>query len=171
MKPNAKTTNLAVVVPSLNYQPKYGLMVVHSNQDHTAGDVLEILGRYVSPFDGTETVYIRGRVHRNNRLAVEEEGYDYEYVYNPPLPELIEEIPLDEYPKEFKIVLTNCKLMDWPEPEGRQIAFTPAKETPFPPAGECRVIEHPAKARQQQPAAQLKFPFAEPVNQPTQNAS
>lgn len=169
MKPNAKTEPFAVVVTSLT--PALGLLVMQATDGHRPGEVLKLYGGYTSPFDGTQTVYTDGTVPNDWRLAVEEEATCNEILFQP-LPDLIEEINLQENPGTYEIQITNCKVIPWPEPEGRQIAFTPAKEAPFPPAGECRVIEHPAKARQQQPAAQLSlFPFAEPVNQPTQNAS
>lgn len=159
MKPNATNANLAVVVPSLT--PSFGLLVMQTTPEHRAGETLPLYGFYRSPYDNTETVYTSGTVPNDWRIAIEEEATCNEILFRP-LPDLIEEINMQENPGAYEIRVTNCKIIEMPQPEGRQIQFTPATDAPFKPAGECRVIEHPAKARQQKQTAQLSlFPFAD----------
>ena len=158
MKMNAHKQKLAVVVPSLT--PAFGLLVMQATDGHRPGEVIPLYGGYRSAYDGTETVYASGTVPPDWRLCVEEAGYDNEILFLP-LPAGIEEINLNENPGTYQLVLTDCKIIPMPEPDGKVVQFTPNTAPTLPTGGACKVIEHPAAARQEKPAAQLKSPFAD----------
>lgn len=106
---------LVVAVPSLT--PEFALW---NPATHTLS---KVYGGNLSE----NSLYIKGTMPKNFRMAAEDCSYEHEYLPYP-LPEHIEEVVLDENP-ELKLVITNCQ----------QIEVNPKAE-----AKTCKVIEHPA---------------------------
>ena len=92
---------LVVAVPSLT--PQWFLWNTQT------GEVKEIIGGNLAE----ESVYTKGPMPKNFRLAAEDESYHNEIIFRP-LPATIEETLLPESP-ECKVVLMNCKPVQIPE--------------------------------------------------------